>query len=450
MIYGQVIKLFSGRISLLFWILLVMSGNSPAQSVILNPEGEKIVRFEDGSWRYYEARDSIYLENPTLESILAKGKNYRIREGINFDYLLFKKYVAAAVKFESTILDKVDASSILAHSLEDQLNTVGSDAKYLDKRVKLEAELKMITAKRQEEQRILSYARGLIKKILKVGQKSKYRKLAKIYVPGLWEEPKPMTPGQIATNSKIEADKSKKKANSPAERPPSSSVKTEEEPDVDDSLSIDSKEKASAPASSSIDNGNRDLKDDIPEIAAIPGGRWFSDQKAAAPDRGCTFSFHGIDDFTNKQKKELKRELLFTYTDERIKPYLKEGEYVTCNAHLTSISGGFRYLTLTIILTARAARREYGYIRDGSLLNLKLLNGETISLFSQAEEQGSQDPETGQTIYRVRYPIDYQKERSLLKTGIDKMRIVWTSGFEDYDVYNVDFFMKQLECLNSQ
>jgi hypothetical protein len=78
------------------------------------------------------------------------------------------------------------------------------------------------------------------------------------------------------------------------------------------------------------------------------------------------------------------------------------------------------------------------------------MNGKTVSLYCQKGDIGNIDPSTGDTIYRATFQIDAQKERMILKSELDKIRVVWSTGYEDYDVHNVDLLMNQLGCLETK
>ena len=39
-------------------------------------------------------------------------------------------------------------------------------------------------------------------------------------------------------------------------------------------------------------------------------------------------------------------------------------------------------------------------------------------------------------------------EKALKKGEVDRVRIIWDAGYEDYEVYNLDFFINQFKCLN--
>ena len=45
--------------------------------------------------------------------------------------------------------------------------------------------------------------------------------------------------------------------------------------------------------------------------------------------------------------------------------------------------------------------------------------------------------------------MDKSVQREALKSELDKMRVVWRTGYEDYQIYHVDFLINQINCLNN-
>ena len=143
----------------------------------------------------------------------------------------------------------------------------------------------------------------------------------------------------------------------------------------------------------------------------------------------------------------MQQQVLFTYTDERLRPYLKDKEYLRCEGFLTSIGGGFRYLTLVFTFAYPNAREAYGFIEKGSVLTIKMLNGNFVNLFSGKMDRGSYNTKTQLLTYRVHYPIDRGQLGLLEKDEVDAFRVFWSSGYEEYEVFQLDFFQSQLDCL---
>ncbi len=164
------------------------------------------------------------------------------------------------------------------------------------------------------------------------------------------------------------------------------------------------------------------------------------------PDKGCDVAFEGKDETTSQWRRDMQQELLFTYTDERLRVYLKDKEYLRCEGFMTSMAG-FRFLSLQFSFAYPNAREAYGFIEKNSVLIIKLLNGDFITLNAGRMDQGSYDTEKELLTYRVHYPID-RSQLSILRRGeLDSMIMFWSSGYEEYEVFNLDFFMNQLNCL---
>ncbi|MCB0555648.1 MAG: efflux RND transporter periplasmic adaptor subunit [Phaeodactylibacter sp.] len=163
------------------------------------------------------------------------------------------------------------------------------------------------------------------------------------------------------------------------------------------------------------------------------------------PAPACEFAYEGKDD-RGRFRRDLHKELLFTHTDERLRPFLKDKHYLTCEGYFTQL-GGFRYLTLQFTFAYPNAREAYGFIEKGSYLMVKLLNGQFITLFSGKLDKGAFDTETGLLTYLVHYPIDQSQINLLKRSEADSVLVAWSSGYEEYEIYEVGFFLNQIRCL---
>jgi hypothetical protein len=81
---------------------------------------------------------------------------------------------------------------------------------------------------------------------------------------------------------------------------------------------------------------------------------------------------------------------------------------------------------------------------------LKLINDETVSLYNLKTNAGHIDPYTGYTIFSGQYALGKAELKALGSAELDKMRVLWATGYEDYDIYQVDFLMDQINCLKSK
>lgn len=165
------------------------------------------------------------------------------------------------------------------------------------------------------------------------------------------------------------------------------------------------------------------------------------------PIQPCAIAFEGIDPKSGYFRKDLKQQFLFSHTDDRLRVYLKDKEYLRCEGYF-SANGGYRYLILEFTFAYPNAREAYGFIEEGSVLTIKMLNGDFVNLRSGDIALGSYDTETELLTYRVNYPIDRSQMNYLKNSEADAIRVFWSSGFEEYEVYQLDFFSNQLRCMD--
>jgi hypothetical protein len=172
----------------------------------------------------------------------------------------------------------------------------------------------------------------------------------------------------------------------------------------------------------------------------------YEDLMLNPPKRACQVAFAGQDEERNLYRRDLESELLFSYTDERLRPYLQGKEYLTCEAYMSSV-GGYRYLTLDFTFAYPNAQEAYGFIDRNSMLSIKLMNGDFINLRAGQMDRGKYDTIKQELSYSVFYPIDRSFIGLLKDSEIDLLRVFWSSGFEEYPIYQMDFFKRQLRCL---
>lgn len=169
--------------------------------------------------------------------------------------------------------------------------------------------------------------------------------------------------------------------------------------------------------------------------------------KLSYSKRNCVFDYEGIDKLNGQYRRDLEKEFLFNYTDNRLRMYLKDKDYLKCEAFMTSLGGGFRLLSLQFSFAYPNAREAYGFIEKGSTLIIKLLNGGFIQLRSGKMDKGHYDTEKELLTYEVHYSIGPSFLNSLKTSEIDTIIVSWSSGYEEYQVYNLDFFQRQINCL---
>lgn len=164
------------------------------------------------------------------------------------------------------------------------------------------------------------------------------------------------------------------------------------------------------------------------------------------PEIPCQLAFEGTDEQSGQYVRFSQAELLFTHTDETLRPYLEGKEYLSVHASVLS-QGGYRYLKLRLSFANPNAIQTYGYLDKGSLLSLHLLDGNFLHLRSAAVSNGIWDEQRRELYYEVSYPIDRSMISTLRQSDLNYLQLFWSSGFEEYDIYQVDVLQRLLNCL---
>lgn len=164
------------------------------------------------------------------------------------------------------------------------------------------------------------------------------------------------------------------------------------------------------------------------------------------PSRPCNVLFEGVDEFSGNHRKDLAPELFFYYTPTPLKKLYMDNAFMVAEGSMSK-SQGFYYLNLKITINAGKADKSYGFLEKGSLLTIKLLNGEAVRLLNNHSDRGVRLADKKGFVYKAQYALDTDVVKTLKKSEVDKVRMFWSTGYEDYEVYELDFFFHQLKCL---
>jgi len=166
------------------------------------------------------------------------------------------------------------------------------------------------------------------------------------------------------------------------------------------------------------------------------------------PKTECNLIFEGMDEFIGKKRKDVERQVLFTYTEESARRFMKEEDYIFCEGNLTQIHGGVLFLNLFISIKTSDAKRSFGELGKGGKITIKMIDGSKVVLKNNQSDDGVFNTLNNRHTYTAQYRINSGQEKKLRKGEVDLIRIVWGTGYEDYEVYNLDFFADQFRCLN--
>lgn len=172
-----------------------------------------------------------------------------------------------------------------------------------------------------------------------------------------------------------------------------------------------------------------------------------ADPMRTPPQRSCALAVSTRDEFSGETYRETQREELFRYTNEVMKKILPAGQsHIICEAAL-SVAGLKTNLHLTFQIRDANARKTFGSLAKGGIVTLRFLDGTMFTLDNFRNDDGARD-ESGQTFtYRAQCALDAAVLKKLRKTELDKIRIAWSTGYEDYEVQGIDVLIREAKCL---
>jgi hypothetical protein len=164
------------------------------------------------------------------------------------------------------------------------------------------------------------------------------------------------------------------------------------------------------------------------------------------PSLGCDFTVNKTDEFSGKLFKEIKYEEAFRFTNDFMKKHLNGKPHIVCEASLSTL-GELVLLNLRVVINETNALKSFGGVNKSGICSLKLINGSLINLTSVRDEDGVVDELGGFCTFNLQFATDKGTLKQLQRSELDKIRIAWKRGFEEYEIYNVDIFKRQANCL---
>lgn len=160
----------------------------------------------------------------------------------------------------------------------------------------------------------------------------------------------------------------------------------------------------------------------------------------------CVLASQTKDEFSGEVRKETQKFEILRFTNPVLRNYLQGKTHILCEVSMSS-AGASLFLNLVYTIQDPAAKKAFGGIAKNSIAILKFVDGNTLSLYAQRGDEGVMDP-TGQiATFRTQYELDKSFLKKLRSTELDKIRMAWTTGYEDYEVQQIDLLMRLAKCL---
>jgi hypothetical protein len=160
----------------------------------------------------------------------------------------------------------------------------------------------------------------------------------------------------------------------------------------------------------------------------------------------CVLASNVRDAFSGEVRREMPRSELFRYTNLALRKVYTDKAHTIGEVSLVSI-GANAALHLSLRINDPNVRRTQGTLQKGGVATLKFMDGYAITLNNARSDEGATDAEGKFVVFQAEFPIDRTTIKKLRTTELDKIRLAWTNGYEDYDVQQVDLLIWQAKCL---
>jgi hypothetical protein len=164
------------------------------------------------------------------------------------------------------------------------------------------------------------------------------------------------------------------------------------------------------------------------------------------PTPPCQLALEQRDAFSGELYRETAPEELFRFTNPIMKKVLEDKTHIRCDAALTG-TGAQVALRLQFTINDPNPRSTFGGLPQGSIAVLKFIDGTTHTLYNLKADTGAPDEQTGTYRFTGLYPLDPATQKKITSRELDKLRIAWMTGYEDYEIYRVDVLSQLLPCL---
>lgn len=150
----------------------------------------------------------------------------------------------------------------------------------------------------------------------------------------------------------------------------------------------------------------------------------------------------------NSVQTDIQPPLLFSFTATKLNELFPKRDMISGYGILNSGRGGLISFEMEYVFTIPNAGTQFGPLTNGSVLEIRLLNGEKIRLFNSVYDGGIWQAKTQSYHYRGKYSIGARDAKTLEKAEVVEVSVGWTKLIMDFEVFELDFFINQLRCLN--
>lgn len=161
----------------------------------------------------------------------------------------------------------------------------------------------------------------------------------------------------------------------------------------------------------------------------------------------CKVKYDEYDRLSGKRITELEPENILSFTHKKLKKYFTDRPFLKCEGGLSK-NGEEYFINLEFTVDTKYIKTGYNGFSKKSMLRVTLINGDKLFLNNIINDDGHRDLTANKVFYKGVYPINKDDVKQFRNKELDKIGVEWNGGVEEYEVYNIDFLIKQFECLD--
>lgn len=162
----------------------------------------------------------------------------------------------------------------------------------------------------------------------------------------------------------------------------------------------------------------------------------------------CKYSTNEIDDFTGNEKVVTKPQLFVAHTDSSLMKYYKrkKQQYLEIECYTGRVND-VKALYIYVTIQTKKAYEYYGALSSDSKVMFKMNNGDLVELKIASSDFGDTNYDYGYTTYSTYMMVDDSDIDSFINNSVDKVRVYWSKGYEDYDCDNPNLLKELFYCI---
>ena len=151
-------------------------------------------------------------------------------------------------------------------------------------------------------------------------------------------------------------------------------------------------------------------------------------------------------DESGQKEVQLKKNLLWTFTDDVVEAPQMTRPFIMAYGGLLSV-GEKMYLSMDINIASPKAGQIYGDLTVGKPIKLSFIDEQVIYLDLLRSEPPRLEKDGLSTTYSILALLDKKDVKAIRKCEWDTIGLVWSGGYEEYEIYHVDALKEQYQCL---